>query len=378
MGHASKLVASGHCARGLSVRTYLTSGGAFASAGILALGLVAVPPDFNVRTEVRAVQLAAVTLPPVTPWGALLERLISNQPQTVVPVARVVGGATDITTPVVTTRTGTVTTPLTVQSVTDPATDRQQVNSAALSATTTPFDLPGILGPLYPYVGAALFIGGFAFVFLVVLPVLWFVETVASVLGLPPVLSLTATAEANPPTAPTLTGDPLLANSAPANTVTRGPSDEAPATKTGTADVSPPVTSIDKGTGSEPGTSTELATGNEQTSTETAKDVTETVGAEQASTEQPAASDAESAVDASEPTKPAGHRETPRPVVRDSLGTDEKVSEASPHRGNGGRATTEEPAGDRAATAGSSSADSSSTDSGSSDGGSSDGDSGGS
>ena len=44
MGYASTSIASGHCARVTScpsVRSYLTAGGAVASAGILALSLVA-------------------------------------------------------------------------------------------------------------------------------------------------------------------------------------------------------------------------------------------------------------------------------------------------------------------------------------------------
>lgn len=340
---------------GRSVRRHLTTGATFASAGILALGLVTVPPNVDVaRSEVRAVRLAATKVPLAASPAGLLEEFISNQAQTVAPVALAVpGGAADINAVV-------VTAPFTFESLTDPATDRQQVNSAALSATTIPFDLPGILGPLYPYVGAALLIGGFAVVFLVVLPVVWFVETVASVLGLPSVLPLTATAEASPTPAPTLTSDPPLQ-----------------ATETEKAVVSEPVTPIDKRTAAERVTSMETATENGQMSTETAQDVTETVAAEGASTEQPAASDAESVEDASESTKPAVRPAPPRPVVRDSLGADKKTSDPS-HRGNGGRATTEEPADHKAVTAGSSSADSSSTDSASSDGGSSDGDSGGS
>jgi hypothetical protein len=65
-------------------------------------------------------------------------------------------------------------------------------------------------------------------------------------------------------------------------------------------------------------------------------------------------------------------------VVRGSLEVGEQVRNLL-HRGNGGRPTTQEPADDVAATAGSSSpASSSSTDSNSSRGDSSDGDAGGS
>jgi hypothetical protein len=365
MGYAGKLVASGHCARVSlcpSVRTYLTSGGAFASAGILALGLVAAPPDVHgERIEVRAVQLAATTVPLAASPAGLLEEFISNQAQTVAPVALAVpGGAADINTAV-------VTAPLIFESVTDPATDRQQVNSAALSATTTAFDLPGILGPLYPYVGAALLIGGFAFVFLAVLPVVWFVETVASVLGLPPVLPLTATAEANPPTAPTLTSDPPLGDSASVTTATRGPADASRATETGKADVSPQVTSIDKRTHIEQVTT--------QPATETAEADEESTGPTAVNAPKPSAS-----ASTSQPVNPAGRPATPGSVVRDSLGVGDQLRDPS-HPGNGGHLTTRTVAAGEgaAATAGSSSVASSSKKGGRSSGGdSSDGDAGGS
>src|SRR5690242_12398443 len=66
MSNASTSIALGHRANGLSrpsVRTYLTSAGAVAGAGILALGLVAIPPDATARTEVHAAQLTTWTLP---------------------------------------------------------------------------------------------------------------------------------------------------------------------------------------------------------------------------------------------------------------------------------------------------------------------------
>lgn len=338
MGYTSTTAAS---RSGPSIRHHLSTGVTFASAGILALGVVTVPPEVNgVRPEVRAVQLAATTVPLAASPAELLEEFISNQAQTVAPVAlAVLDGATDINTVV-------VTAPFTFESVTDPATDGQRVNSAALSAPSIPFDLAGILGPLYPYVGAALLIGGFAFVFLFVLPVVWFVETVGSVLGLPSVLGLTATAEASPLTVQTLTSDTPLQ-----------------AAENEKAAVAEPVAPIDKRThaGAAP-------------STEKVRDATETVAAEGASTEPVTASDPGPAGDATEPTKPAARPATPRPVVRDSLGAEPKTSDPS-HHGNGGRSSTKKPADRQAATAGSSSADSSSTDSASSAGGSSDGDS---
>jgi hypothetical protein len=146
-------------------------------------------------------------------------------------------------------------------------------------------------------------------------------------------------------------------------------SSAAPASKP-EADTSPRSKKLDH-------SATEVENVNEKTSAGTVKEVTETVAAEQVETGQPTVKDADSAGDASESTKTAEPRETPRPVKRDSLGAD-KTSDPS-HRGNGGRAATEGPAGGRAATAGSSSsADSSSTAGASSGGGSSDKDAGGS
>src|ERR1700752_2241358 len=123
MGDATTSVTSGHCARFLSCpsgRSYLTAGGAFVGAGILALGLVGAPPDSRgPRTEIRSVQLTALTLPPAPHWIAL-EKFISNPTRTVVRVAPAIkGGASNITTAVV--------------STIDPATERQQVNTAALA-----------------------------------------------------------------------------------------------------------------------------------------------------------------------------------------------------------------------------------------------------
>jgi hypothetical protein len=112
--------------------------------------------------------------------------------------------------------------------------------------------------------------------------------------------------------------------------------DAALAGKTGKANVFPPVNSTDTQTDIEQVASTEPATGNEQRSTDratSAKDVTETVEADEAS------------------AKPAGRPATPRPMVRGSLGVGEQLSDL-PHRGNGGRPTSWTTAdGDGAATA---------------------------
>ena len=64
MGFATTSVAPEHGENGsscLSVRSNLNVFGAIASASTLALGLVAVPPDFNgATTGVRAVQLTTL------------------------------------------------------------------------------------------------------------------------------------------------------------------------------------------------------------------------------------------------------------------------------------------------------------------------------
>ena len=366
MGKTRTLATPGQCGGVLScpsVRSHLTACGAVASAGILAVGLVTAPPELPelnfARTEVRAVQLATFSLSPPAPSGGLLEQFLGNQARTVVPAAPAVkGGASDFTTAV-------AESPLTFGSASDPATDRQQVNNADLAATPTAFDLGAILGPLInnPIVGPVVLFGAIAFGFLVILPVEWFVQTVygaiAGVLGLPPVLPLpgtiTATAEADSTAAPILTrdsvsSDPVLA------TLAAAPADMAPAAKSGKADVSPPVTSIDKRTRTEQMTSTEPATENVQISTDTETPMTgvaETAEEDEAPTGPTAASAPEPSLSAStsKPAKPTLRPATPRPVVRGSLGVGEQLRDL-PQRGNGGRPTTRTAdAGDRAAAA---------------------------
>ncbi len=379
MGNARTSVASRHRAPDFfmrrSVRFHLTTGGAVASAGILALSLVAAPPDVNdARTEARAVQLAAFALPPAASPAALLEKYISNQARTVVPATPVVGsGAADITTAV-------AASPLTFDSAMAPVMNRQQVNNAALAATNTAFDLGAILGRLIdnPIVGPVVLVGTLLFGFLVVLPVEFFIETVyeaiAKVFGLPPTLPLpgtvSATVEANATTAPTLTSGRPLSDSASVGTATGGPVDAAPATETGKADVSPPVMST--------GTTTRTKQRSTDTATST-KDVTETAKTDEASTGPTAAGAPEPLASASTsgPAKPTVRPARPRPVVRGSLGVGEQLRDL-PHRGNGGHPTTPIAAGRGAATAGpssvaSSSAASSSTRSSSSGGGTSGG-----
>jgi hypothetical protein len=327
MGNTSTSTASGHCARVSAcppVRSYLTAAGAIAIAGILALSFVAPPPDSHgARTEVHPVPLAAFWMPLAPPPVGLPEELISNQAQTLAPVAALVPGAADITNAV-------VTAPLTLESVIDPAINSQQVNSAALALTTTAVDpfTEFWNQNILPIVGPIILFGTIAFGFLVVLPVEWFIQTaydfIRSLFGLPPdPLPLPGTtpgtANAIAASAPELS-DSQLSDTAPITLAKAGPADDAPANEPGKADDSPPVTPTDRPTHSEQVTSTKPTTGNEQVSTKPAtskKDMTEST----------------------EPAKPAERPATPRPVVRGSLRQDDLLSNV-PHRGNGGRSTT--------------------------------------
>jgi hypothetical protein len=96
----------------------------------------------------------------------------------------------------------------------------------------------------------------------------------------------------------------------------------APATETAKADVSPSVESADTPARIEQVAST--------------MEVAETAKPNEASTEATAASGPEASAsdDASEPTKPKARAATPRPVVRDSLGSNEQRS-GVPQPGNG-------------------------------------------
>ena len=152
MGYASTSVASGHC---LSVRRHLSAGITVASAGILALGLVAAPPGVRgAGTEVRQVQLAALALSPPALLGAL-EKFINNQAQTFVPAAKVFAdGAADSPATLVKTPTADETTPLTVDSAIDRPTSTQMVEAAALEDVATAFPiLEPILAIMSPIFG---------------------------------------------------------------------------------------------------------------------------------------------------------------------------------------------------------------------------------
>jgi hypothetical protein len=152
----------------------------------------------------------------------------------------------------------------------------------------------------------------------------------------------------------------------------------APATESAKADMSPQVTSSNTPTKTAQAMSAELATGNEQMSTDTAlsKDATETVESDGASTGPTPSSARElSASDATpKAAKPTVPKATPRPVVRDSLGVGDQLRDLA-HRGNGGRPTAQTgAAGGGAATDASSSVESSPAASSSTDSDSTDGD----
>jgi hypothetical protein len=213
MSHAGRSVVSGRCAGGFvrrpSVRPYLTSGVAVASAGILAAGLVTAPPEVSVaRTEVRGVQLIAFALPSTAPSAAVLEQFVRNQGQTVLPLITEVGTA-DSLGAVRSTGSPTQVIDATAQSLGDPLRESQQVTSAAL-VDSSGFTIEGLLG--------GLLLAGF---FIVAVPVFWTVVIVTSAinvvldaLGLPllpnvpdppfgPTPVVTAAA------APTVTTDPV-------------------------------------------------------------------------------------------------------------------------------------------------------------------------
>jgi hypothetical protein len=365
------------------VRSHLAAGGAVASAGILALSLVAAPPDSHgARTEARAVQLAVLALPSAVPSGAILEELFDKARTAIAATPVGAAGAADITTAAVTTSLASVRVVqptgsqpqairATTESAIDPAIDSQQVDSAALPETTTANVWDATLPIVGPIILFGLLILVVVFVVLVCPPCALFNVGYTLISGilfgdLVPILVDQALAvdEPSTPTAEALgvTTNSLLRNSTPATTATAGPADAEPATEGGKADDYPPVTPDDTPTQAERVTTT----GTHQMSTEGArstKDASETAKTDEAL-----------------PAKPAGRPATPRPVVRDSLGVDDQLRDPS-HRGNGGHLTTRTAAADEgaAATAGPSevaspSAGSSATDRDSSVGDSSDGD----
>jgi hypothetical protein len=353
MGYASTTVASGSC-------RHLTAGVTVVSADILALSLVAVPPDVDVaRNEIRAMRLAAHALPSAAYLDAV-EKFIRNQAQTVVPITRAVAGAADIPAAFVKTSTAGAPTSFTSDSAIDPATNTQKGEAATLEPTAALLVEP-ILPIVSPFL--ALLNPGVLLLFgpLIVLVVLacppcalfnFLTFTIPSLFI--PFAPLSAVAA--PLAAPAeLTSDPLP--SLPF-TATEAPADVARAAETGEGDVAPSEESIDKRTRTEHGTWKEGAVEIEQTpkeAVEPAAGKAETVEAEEVSTEPTGVNtpDSEAGAPTSEPTNPAG-RPTPRPVVRDSLNAGTQLSEQS-HPGNGVRSTSRLEADDEKVTAESSS-----------------------
>jgi len=326
-------------------RPRLTTGVTLASAGILALSLVvAAPPDVNgARTEVRAVQFAAFALPPSASAGAILEKLISHQAQTVVPVTSVVDAAADITTAIVTTPrtfvrveqpTGSPTHAIddTAQSVIDRAMTSQQVNNAAAVPTTDLSWLVNLAALLPPSLQGVFFFFVAVPVFAVVIFVTSAVNVVLGALGLPllpnvpdppfgpaPPISTTL--------APTVGTNPLLANPAAVEPHTAATTVEAAsAAGTGRTDLSGRATADQTVAVTEQPTPTQepvavtsiadrLALMGTEAAEEKAAAATPTpTGAAQPSAERSAGASTP------EPAKPARRPGTPRPVVRGPVG----------------------------------------------------------
>ena len=346
MGNASTSVASGQCRGGSvtypSVRPVLTAGVTVASAGILVVSLVAAPPHVNgARTDVRPVQLAAVAWPHAA--ATLLEKFISNQSRTVLPIKSVVTNyPTDPATAVGTrpltfvrvVQPTAAPTQLRVaaESTADPAIQSEQANKMALPATTAATaDLSQIL--------YAIILTPFVLVFFGIAIVISAIQNFFYNL-------------ANATAVPTAMDRTILSEPAAITTALAEPAATASATESRKADVSPPVTSTDTLTDTEQMTSTGPAT-ETKISTDTATsrtDVTETAESDvpdEASTEPTAVETPKpSAKDStSEPTSLTVRPATPRPAVRGSLGVSEKLRNP-PHRGNGGHPTTQTAAAD--------------------------------
>jgi hypothetical protein len=373
MGNTCISIASGHHARLMSrtsIRAYLTGGVAVASVGILAAGIVKAPPDLSgARTEISAVQVAALTLPSTSPSTAILEKFVKNQAQTSPLVRWVVqgGGSADVdtlvaTAPLALVRVGqptgspTQATRTTAESTIDPAIEGQLVNASA-SAVSPDLLLGNILAIIAnPFI---LVVAPFAFAFIALIVLAAFIQ------------STTANNAAFATAAP-LASDPLVSDSERVTTASDASADAELATVTGKADVSPQVTS------NEPATEPKQMSTDTTTSTTV---VTDAAKVDEASAEPEVGSVPESpdSDDASGPTNTAERAETPRPVVRDSFDASEQLPDR-PDRGDAGGSTTESTvAGDEAATVESSSdttssADSSSTGSSSSEDDSSSGD----
>ncbi|WP_029113367.1 hypothetical protein [Mycobacterium sp. URHB0044] len=346
MDIANYSVASERCARAASwptVRRQLAAGGAVASAAILALGLVVAPPDVRgARTEVRQVQLSALTLSPPALLGAL-ERFIDSRVHAVVPAAQAVAGGADIPAPVVKTPTADVTTASTFDAATDPAPNPRRVDAAAVAPTTAALAIPAPLLALIPQpilaiVGIALLFGPIIVLVILACPpcaLFNFLSFTIPSLFIP-FAPLSAVAEVSAAsveadaTAATLPSDPDLSNSEPGSDPAAGPASRT--RKIGKADAPAPTMSA------------EPASENDESSTDTVtptKDLTETAKPDEQSTGPTAGSAPESSANdsAPEPTKPTPRRLTPRAVVHDSLEVGEHPRDL-PHHAKGGHPTS--------------------------------------
>lgn len=362
MEYVSTTAALGHCP---SVRRHLTTGVTLVSAGVLALGLVAAPPDVRgTGPEVRQVQLAALTLSPPALLSAL-EKLISGRPQGVVPLTRVTdGGVADIPTAALRDRRTQMASG-TNQLSTEAAVMSEQISTAAIVPPNpalllnafamllpvplrVPFlvfvaiPLDFILVPLYHYI---------------VLPIANAVNAVLGAIGfsaLPAALGpVTAGVDANATLVPSLTSDQLATDFATVSTPTARQAGVAPAGPREKADSTEPVAPAD----TEQVPLTEPSSVNKQSSTDAAtstRDVTETDavdGAVAAPGLEPAADESRS-----EPQQPTARRAAPGTLARDSLDVGERPRDLR-HRGPRDNSTTRTAAtGDGVATAGSPSA----------------------
>jgi hypothetical protein len=327
-----------------SVRRHLAAGGAFASASILAVSLLTVPPNSSgAKTEFPAVQLAAFARPLTPLRGALL----GNEDQPIAALTQVVSGGIAYNT------SAGVTAPIAFKSVSVSGINGQQVNDAPLAQTNTAVAasidplaatieaITATIGPTVGFFAIALFVGtlvGGAALLYLALPVLWPVSVVLNIFyGLTGGLGLSPPAVAAPfaPTAasttmaPTLASDPPLSDPPPVTIATPRKVDAAPATKSGKADVSTPVTS----NVSPPNRAGDVdGIRDRNRAAVDGYDFEEKT--DEAPTEMPRARAPEPPANSStsESPKPAARLTTPPPVVRDSLGApDEKPPRNGDH-----------------------------------------------
>jgi PE-PPE domain len=180
------------------------------------------------------------------------------------------------------------------------------------------------------------------------------INNALALVGAPPLLRIpapvTLAAPATEPAKADLSSPPLPSASAAVISTTAEPADAAPANETGKADVSQSVTPTRKRTRTAQVMSPEFATGNEQTSTDTAtskKDMTEIAKAGEASTRPTAVSAPNSSANTStsESVKPSERAATLRPPKRNSLGISEESRDLA-HGGAGGHRITRTTAAD--------------------------------